>query len=243
MSLRDIFHALLSLTASASFASGFIGRNPILHPRDRSKLEGILEKSKDTGQIGCAVLSCTQLTLGLAESLLIITNHLNPTSPFTHTINSIFLFNNSNPTRLHLSPPRILGALMLILGGQIRLSSSNTLGKFFTYQVGIQQNHKLITTGPYAIVRHPSYTAMMITHPGCLLWNLYRGSYVRESGLLSTPLGFAMTVMVSMALVISTYMIIVTRTRQEDKVMQTAFGDEWEEWAKRVPYLLVPGVY
>lgn len=33
------------------------------------------------------------------------------------------------------------------------------------------------------------------------------------------------------------------RARTEDTMLHQEFGDQWKEWAARVPYLLVPLVY
>ncbi|CAF4350854.1 unnamed protein product, partial [Rotaria sordida] len=37
------------------------------------------------------------------------------------------------------------------------MSVIGTLGAFFTFELTIRSTHKLIKTGPYAYVRHPSY--------------------------------------------------------------------------------------
>lgn len=36
---------------------------------------------------------------------------------------------------------------------------------------------------------------------------------------------------------------IVSRSRVEDEVWRNEFGNEWKEWAKKVPYRIVPYVY
>jgi len=35
----------------------------------------------------------------------------------------------------------------------------------------------------------------------------------------------------------------VGRMGREDKELRGAFGQEWDAWARRVPYRLVPGLY
>ena len=55
-----------------------------------------------------------------------------------------------------------LGAAMIIAGLAFRAWAVNTLGKYFTATVQIVEDHKLIRTGPYGIVRHPSYAGAFI---------------------------------------------------------------------------------
>ncbi|GAW00659.1 ICMT-domain-containing protein [Lentinula edodes] len=38
-----------------------------------------------------------------------------------------------------------------------------TLGQLFVFELRIQKDHRLITEGPYAYVRHPSYTGLILT--------------------------------------------------------------------------------
>jgi protein-S-isoprenylcysteine O-methyltransferase Ste14 len=35
---------------------------------------------------------------------------------------------------------------------------------------------------------------------------------------------------------------LMRRATVEDAALREAFGSEWEEWAKRVPYAFLPGV-
>ncbi|KAF9231817.1 hypothetical protein BU15DRAFT_55704 [Melanogaster broomeanus] len=36
---------------------------------------------------------------------------------------------------------------------------------------------------------------------------------------------------------------ILRRMPEEDRMMKRAFGKDWERWAERVRYRLIPGVY
>lgn len=70
----------------------------------------------------------------------------------------IFMSKTGHITHLSLTPTQIIAAIMVITGGLLRLAAYKTLGPYFTFQVGIQPDQKLITHGVYAWVRHPSYT-------------------------------------------------------------------------------------
>jgi len=66
----------------------------------------------------------------------------------------------------------ILLITISILGSLLRWWSFITLGKFFTYNVGIRKEHKLITHGPYRLLIHPSYTGFFASYAGLfILWH------------------------------------------------------------------------
>lgn len=135
----------------------------------------------------------------------------------------------------------LAGSLLAVAGGAIRYWCFRTLGRMFTFQLSIRRDHQLVTSGPYAVVRHPSYTGLMLVTVGINLCLLSPGSWVRESGVLETVFGkccLAYWVAVSAA-----FPLVVMRAPREDELMKKQFGAQWEEWAKRVPYRLIPGIY
>jgi len=58
------------------------------------------------------------------------------------------------------------GIFIIIVGLFIRVWSIHLLGKFFGNDVRILPDHKLILDGPYAHVRHPSYTGAFLVALG-----------------------------------------------------------------------------
>ena len=50
----------------------------------------------------------------------------------------------------------LIGICFIVIGISFRAWAVNRLGKFFTATVQIKEDHNLITSGPYTIVRHPS---------------------------------------------------------------------------------------
>jgi protein-S-isoprenylcysteine O-methyltransferase len=57
--------------------------------------------------------------------------------------------------------------LILMAGGQLlRWWSIATLRRLFTGTGSIRADHRLIGTGPYRLVRHPAYTALLLVHAG-----------------------------------------------------------------------------
>jgi len=58
-------------------------------------------------------------------------------------------------------------AITLIWAGMaLRLWAVVTLGRFFRTSVFIHEDHKLVTSGPYRVLRHPSYTGAIISLTG-----------------------------------------------------------------------------
>ena len=60
-----------------------------------------------------------------------------------------------------------------------------TLGRFFTYDVTIQPGHRVVTSGPYRWVRHPSYTGGLL---GLLGLGVALGSGAAVLALVVVPL-------------------------------------------------------
>lgn len=54
------------------------------------------------------------------------------------------------------------GLGVLWSGIALRVWSIRTLGRYFTYTVQIGKDQPVITTGPYRIIRHPSYTGLLL---------------------------------------------------------------------------------
>ena len=133
----------------------------------------------------------------------------------------------------------IVGLALTVVFSALRFTAFQTLGRFFTYQLSILSDHKLVTHGLYSYVRHPSYTAvpfvftgvlLTVTAPGSVLYD-YLGSYSTKK------------LIIVLALVVArvTY-VFMCRAEVEDQVLRKEFRDEWDEWACRVPYKFIPGV-
>ncbi|KAF9223633.1 hypothetical protein BS17DRAFT_109429 [Gyrodon lividus] len=142
-------------------------------------------------------------------------------------------------------PPSVLfviAGISSILGGLLRLTCYRTLGQSFTFQLSIRKSQSLVTTGPYAYVRHPSYTGFFICYVGILAMHFSPDSWMRDSGVLTfRVVRWAVGVLVGFCVVL--FASVFGRMGDEDKVLKRVFGKEWERWAERVRYRLIPGVY
>ena len=69
-----------------------------------------------------------------------------------------------------MDPPRCARAALAFGGLGLRWWSQAELGHMFTFEVGIRKDHRLVQTGPYAILRHPSYTGLLVGIIGIALF-------------------------------------------------------------------------
>jgi protein-S-isoprenylcysteine O-methyltransferase Ste14 len=141
------------------------------------------------------------------------------------------------------TPLSFLGFVFVVVGTWLRLASYQALGPFYTYQLAIRMKHRLIKSGPYRFVRHPGYLALTLVEVG--LWMLYgsSGSWIRESGILETRLGFVFLTGFGAFMTLSLVSIWGMIPREEAQLKKT-FGEEWEKWAREeVRYRIIPGLY
>ncbi|KAF8154794.1 hypothetical protein B0H34DRAFT_537791 [Crassisporium funariophilum] len=142
------------------------------------------------------------------------------------------------PVSIH--PIVIVGAISTAVAAILRNWCFKSLGPLFTFEITIRPKHELITSGPYAWVRHPSYTGVYLTLLGATLVLGGPGSWMAEIGWRST-LGFAMA-MVWIVKCTFAFRGMCVRLRAEDEVLRDTFGAEWDEYATRVPFKFVPGI-
>ena len=96
------------------------------------------------------------------------------------------------------------------------------LGKEWSLTARVVEGHKLATTGPYALVRHPIYTGML-------------------GMLIATGLAFSHWAAIIVALVIF-FAGTIIRVRSEERLLREEFGEDFENYARRVR-AIVPGLY
>jgi len=116
---------------------------------------------------------------------------------------------------------RWLGVVLFALGGVVRLWPVFVLGRRFSGLVAIQPGHTLVTTGIYAMIRHPSYLGLMI-------------------GALGWALAFRSAVGVVLALL--NLLPLLARIRAEERLLAHQFGAEYRAYRDRT-WRMVPGLY
>ncbi|KAI6107124.1 hypothetical protein EDD16DRAFT_1898977 [Pisolithus croceorrhizus] len=145
-----------------------------------------------------------------------------------------------------LTPTFFIGGCMIIAGSLLRVACYKALGRFFTYELSIRNQHKLITSGLYAFVRHPSYTGALCFSLGQYLCIFEESSWlVACSGLFPRDEYVRKCLVWGVRVVLcSTLAVFVhRRMNEEDAMLEKHFGKEWKDWTKKVPYKIVPWVY
>jgi len=142
-------------------------------------------------------------------------------------------------TSLQINSLFLIGVLAVILGTYIRLDCFHTLGTFFTIDLAVHPQHKLVTSRFYAHVRHPSYTGSLLLVFGFSFSHLTQGSWVTSCGPLRIP---GMAILVCALWWAWTLCVVIGRADAEDKMMRKLFGAEWEMYAAQVPWSFFPGI-
>lgn len=115
-----------------------------------------------------------------------------------------------------------LGLLLMVGGLLVRWRAVVTLGRYFKPTVTIHDDHRLVRTGVYRIVRHPSYTGLFFGYLG---------------------LGIALGSWLSVALaVVPNSIILWLRIRVEERALLERFGAEYAEY-RATTRALVPWLF
>lgn len=140
--------------------------------------------------------------------------------------------------RIAFNTPALVGLLLGLCGMAIRLWCYQALGQFFTFELALLPGHKLVTTGPYAFVRHPSYTGGLLALVGMTVANISKGSWAYECGFAFSWWGIGWITVIA----VST-LVLIERCPREDKFLREAFREEWDAWREQVRWRMVPWVY
>lgn len=116
----------------------------------------------------------------------------------------------------------ISGLVLILVGLAVRWIAILTLWKFFTVDVSIANDHRLVNTGLYKLVRHPAYTGSLIS---------FLGLGVVFSNWLTLLVIF---VPITIA--------FVYRIKVEEKALIAFFGDQYVRYCGTTKRL-IPGIY
>jgi protein-S-isoprenylcysteine O-methyltransferase Ste14 len=116
---------------------------------------------------------------------------------------------------------RWLGFFLYAIGGVVRIAPVFVLGRRFSGLVAIQPGHRLVTSGLYGIIRHPSYL-----------------------GLFVLALGWALAFRSGVGVIIAVMMLVVllARISAEERLLGETFGAEYDAYRSRT-WRLVPYIY
>ncbi|KAI0772271.1 hypothetical protein BC629DRAFT_1261992, partial [Irpex lacteus] len=140
-----------------------------------------------------------------------------------------------------LAPITLLSHILLLFGTFLRMHCYALLSRSFTYELSVRSDQNVITNGPYAIVRHPSYTGIFCLIVGNAViifgwggwwaWVLVRWAIEMAYKVVGTA---------HILYLIPLPYTFAKRCVLEDRVMREHFKEEWERWREKVPYSLIP---
>jgi protein-S-isoprenylcysteine O-methyltransferase Ste14 len=115
----------------------------------------------------------------------------------------------------------VLGLVVTALGLGFSVWARRHLGTNWSGSVTIKREHDLVQTGPYAWVRHPIYTGLLLAFVGSAV---ARGNVQGLVGFAIITLG------------------LIRKLRIEERWMRETFGEAYATYCARVP-ALVPRLF
>jgi protein-S-isoprenylcysteine O-methyltransferase Ste14 len=174
------------------------------------------------------------LSLGLYHVFLTLTYPSVPALTCPHSSNLL-------PSLFTWTPRSISCIAAIFLGSYIRLSAFSALGPNFTFR--LKEPKGLITTGLYSYVQHPSYIGIYLIGLGN--WGLFFslegsvGCWVLEEWMGAARLGLGA---LGSVIVIMGNIMAWKRVKEEETMLKSTFGKEWEDWHKRTSRF-IPGLF
>jgi protein-S-isoprenylcysteine O-methyltransferase Ste14 len=112
---------------------------------------------------------------------------------------------------------RLVGVVLIWIGIAVALWARWHLGQYWSGRITIKEGHKLIRTGPYARLRHPIYTGLVLASAGTAIevdqWRCI-------AGVCIILLGFWI------------------KARREEALLTKEFGTEFDEHRRSTGFLL-----
>jgi protein-S-isoprenylcysteine O-methyltransferase Ste14 len=115
----------------------------------------------------------------------------------------------------------VVGLAIELAGLSIAIWARRHLGRNWSGEITIKQDHQLIRTGPYRYLRHPIYTGILTMFVGL---TLATGEWLGLVGLAVAVIAYW------------------RKTRMEEATLNAAFGAEYDAY-RRDTWAVVPGVF
>lgn len=124
--------------------------------------------------------------------------------------------------QITLSMVMWLGVLIMLLSLGLRIWSMRVLGEYYTRTLRVTETQRIVTQGPYRVVRHPGYLATIFVWIG---FGLAIGNWIAT--LIITLLLFS---------------VYGYRIRAEETMLIDTFGEPYQEYRQRT-WMLLPFIY
>jgi protein-S-isoprenylcysteine O-methyltransferase len=115
-----------------------------------------------------------------------------------------------------------LGTILIVGGLLFRWLAIVSLGRFFTVNVAVANDHRVIESGPYRFIRHPAYLGALLAFLG---WGLCLANWVSM-----------------LAIVVPAIVTFLWRIHVEEAALVGALGEDYRAYSSRTKRL-IPFVY
>ncbi|MFZ1518492.1 MAG: isoprenylcysteine carboxylmethyltransferase family protein [Ignavibacteriaceae bacterium] len=107
---------------------------------------------------------------------------------------------------------RIVGLVFYLIFSWIQIWATKVLGDNYSQDIAIKKDHKLITSGPFKIIRHPQYLSQ----------------FLLDLGAAAATLSF---ILAPIALIQIPFLFM--RASLEDKILEKHFGENFRNYKKQ----------
>ena len=115
-----------------------------------------------------------------------------------------------------------IGLALFAAGIMLQAAAFRALRGLYTSRLGMQPGHRLVTDGPYRLVRHPGYLSNLLCLAG---------------------IGLALSSLVAIGATIFVVPLILRRIASEEAMLLAEFGAEYRAYQQQTTKRLLPGVY
>jgi protein-S-isoprenylcysteine O-methyltransferase Ste14 len=112
---------------------------------------------------------------------------------------------------------RLIGLVVYIIFAWFQVWIYKIMGENFSNEIVVLKNHKLVTKGPFRVIRHPYYFGQILSDLGVAVALL---SYI------------------VFPLVIIEIPLLIMRSRREEKLLAKHFKDEFDSYKKKTGFII-----
>jgi protein-S-isoprenylcysteine O-methyltransferase Ste14 len=115
-----------------------------------------------------------------------------------------------------------IGLALFAVGIVLQTTRFWALRGLYTSRLGVQPGHRLVTSGPYRLVRHLGYLSNLMCLAG---------------------IGLSLNSLVGLGLTLFVVPLIVRRIAPEEAMLTAEFGPEYEHYKQRTRWRLIPQIF
>jgi protein-S-isoprenylcysteine O-methyltransferase Ste14 len=114
------------------------------------------------------------------------------------------------------------GLALFAAGIALQSAAFWALRGLYTSRLGVQPGHRLVTSGPYRLVRHPGYLSNLLCLAG---------------------IGLALSSLAGLGLTLFVVPLVARRISHEEEMLIAALGPDYERYRQQVRWRLIPYVF